>query len=156
MDKGLQPFRAFMHKSAAALRKPQRLQYKVTALAIALGTLPVLLTGSVAYLFASRSIDQQIIQEKLQRTEIIGEKLDQFLVSRLREVESLAVNPILTEKALRDNSSADQQQLLLAGFANTLQYFDSIILFDLDGNPIVQSTTGKPFVGNYDDRQYFQ
>ena len=156
MDNGLQSSQLFKRQSAATPRKPQSLRYKVTALAIALGTLPVLLTGSVAYLFASRSIYQQIIQEKHQRTEIIGEKLDQFLMSRLREVESLAVNPILTDKTLRDRSSPDKQQLLLTEFANAIQYFDSIILFDVDGNPISQSTTGKPFVGNYGNRQYFQ
>ncbi|ESA38809.1 hypothetical protein N836_30240 [Leptolyngbya sp. Heron Island J] len=156
MDNGLLSSQWFRRKAAATPRKPQSLRYKVTALAIALGTLPVLLTGSVAYLFASRSIYQQIIQEKHQRSEIIGETLDQFLVSRLREVESLAVNPILTDKILRDRSSSDKQQLLLTEFANAIQYFDSVILFDVNGNPVSQSTTGKPFVGNYGDRQYFQ
>ena len=134
----------------------QRLQHKVTALAIALGTLPVLLIGSTAYFFASRSIGRQIVQEQVQRTDIIGEKLDNFLVTRLREVESLAINPLLSEQTLRDNLSPSQQQLLLTGFASTLKYFDSVILFDPEGNPIAQSTTGRPFIGNYSDRNYFQ
>ncbi|MEM9266716.1 MAG: hypothetical protein AAGA46_14445, partial [Cyanobacteria bacterium P01_F01_bin.13] len=70
----------FADKSNMMPLKQKRLQHKVTALAVTLGTLPVLLTGSAAYLFASRSIGQQIVQEQVQQTEIIGEKLDQFLV----------------------------------------------------------------------------
>ncbi|MBX2864466.1 MAG: response regulator [Leptolyngbyaceae cyanobacterium MAG.088] len=156
MDNGSQLSQNLADKSAKSPRKQQRLQHKVTALAIALGTLPVLLTGTAAYLFSRHSIGQQIIQEKLQGTEIIGEKLDQFLISRRREVEALASNPLLTDPLLRKNLSANQQQLLLTEFAAALSYFDSIILFDPEGNPIAQVTEGKPFTGNYGDRLYFQ
>ncbi|MEL6232003.1 MAG: ATP-binding protein [Cyanobacteria bacterium J06627_3] len=159
MDNGLKSFQSLgppVETSVVPPEKQQRLQHKVTALAIALGTLPVLLIGSTAYFFASRSIGRQIVQEQVQRTDIIGEKLDNFLVTRLREVESLAINPLLSEQTLRDNLSPSQQQLLLTGFASTLKYFDSVILFDPGGNPVAQSTTGKPFIGNYGDRSYFQ
>ena len=67
--------------------RQRRLQDKVTALAIALGTLPVLATGSTAYVFASRSIGNQIVKEQIQRAEIIGTKLDNFIVDRQREME---------------------------------------------------------------------
>ncbi|MEM8612567.1 MAG: response regulator [Cyanobacteria bacterium P01_H01_bin.105] len=156
MDIGSQSSQPSVDQSVPIPRKQQCLQHKVTALAIALGTLPVLLTGSTAYLYASRSISQQIIQDQVQRTEIIGEKLDQFLVSRLQEIESLAVNPMFTEQALRDRASSTQQQLILTEFSNALNYFDSLILFDPEGNPVAQATTGKPFNGNYGDRSYFQ
>ncbi|MDV3347102.1 response regulator [Leptothoe sp. LEGE 181152] len=156
MDNGSQSSQLWLGQPTAASGKRHKLQHKVTVFAIALSTLPVVLIGSAAYLFASRSITQQVIQEKRQRTEVMGDKLDQFLVSRLREVESLAVNPVLTQATLRNDSSPNQQQLLLTEFANSLDYFDSIILFDLDGNPVAQATTGKPFVGNYGDREYFQ
>ncbi|MEM9980378.1 MAG: cache domain-containing protein, partial [Cyanobacteria bacterium P01_D01_bin.2] len=136
--------------------RQRRLQNKVTALAIALGTLPVLATGSTAYLFASRSIGNQIAKEQIQRTEIIGKKLDDFLVDRQREVESLAANPMLIEKDLRDKLSTAQKHSLLVRFFNALQYFDDIILFDPEGNPIVQATYGERFRGNYGDRSYFQ
>ena len=153
MDNGLQPS---SDKLTDIPRKQQRLQHKVTILAIALGTLPVLLTGTAAYLFASRSIDQQILDEKQQHTAILGNKLDQFLVSRLREVESLATSPIFTEQALRNTVSPDQKQSVLTEFSAALKYFDSIILFDTAGNPLVQATDGELFTGNYGDLNYFQ
>ena len=136
--------------------RQRRLQDKVTALAIALGTLPVLATGSTAYVFASRSIGNQIVKEQIQRAEIIGTKLDNFLVDRQREMESLAANPMFIEKDLRDNLSMAQKHSLLVRFSTALQYFDDIILFDPEGNPIVQTTQGEPFLGNYGDRSYFQ
>lgn len=132
------------------------LQYKVTALAIALGTLPVVLTGSAAYLFASRSIGQQIVQEQVQQTEILGEKLNHFLVSRQREVEALAANPALTDPTLRESLSPTQQKMVMTEFADAIEYFDSVILFDPEGNPVAQATRGKPFGGNYGNRPYFQ
>ena len=139
--------------------KPQRglsLQSKATILAIILGTLPVILTGGTAYIFASRSIVQQIIREQTQRTEIAAEKFEVFLVDRLHEVESLAVNQVFTEQSLRDISSAEQQQDILERFTSTFKYYDSVILFDPEGTPIAQATMGKPFTGNYGDRAYFQ
>ncbi|MEM1255394.1 MAG: response regulator [Cyanobacteria bacterium P01_H01_bin.21] len=153
MDNGLQPS---SDKSTDIPRKQQRLQHKVTILAIALGTLPVLLTGTAAYLFASRSIDRQILDEKQQHTAILGDKLDQFLVSRLREVESLATNPLFTDQTLRSAVSPGQQQSVLTEFSVALKYFDSIILFDTAGNPLAQATDGELFTGNYVDRNYFQ
>ncbi len=150
------PSATMAEKSGVMLFKQWRLQHKVTALAVALGILPVLLTGTAAYLFASRSIGQQIVQEQIQRTEIISEKLDHFLVSRLREVESLAVNPVFTEKSLRDSLSPAQTKLILTEFSRTIRYFDSVILFDPVGNPVAQETKGKPFVGNYGNRRHFQ
>lgn len=150
MDKGPQ-----LSQLAVVLPpKRQSLQYRVTTLAIALGTLPVLLIGVAGYLFASRSIDRQILAEKQQRTEIIADKLDNFLSNRQREVEALATNPIFTEAALRDRPVLKQQAL--NEFAASLQYFDSLILFDPAGNPVAQATTGQPFIGNYLDRDYFQ
>ncbi|MEM9007244.1 MAG: histidine kinase dimerization/phospho-acceptor domain-containing protein, partial [Cyanobacteria bacterium P01_F01_bin.86] len=137
-------------------RQRLSLQYKATALAIMLGTLPVLLTGGIAYIFASRSMGQQIVREQIERTEIAAEKFDQFLVDRLREVESLAINQVFTEPVFREVSSTAQQQAILEGFVDTLGYYDSVILFDPEGNPIAQATLGKPFTGNYGDRAYFQ
>ena len=145
-----------VNKPAVTPQKRLSLQHKATAFAITLGTLPVLLTGSIAYIFASRSISQQIIREQVQRTEIIAERFDHFLVDRLREIELLAANQVFTEQTLRDVSSPAQQQAILEGFAATLKYYDSVILFDPYGNPIAQATLGKPFRGNYGDRDYFQ
>lgn len=154
MVKKLSALPSAMEKSPRLIRSG--LQYKATALAIALGTLPILLTGSVAYLFASRSIGQQIVQKQIQQTEILGEKLNHFLVSRQREVETLATNPALTDQTLRESLSPTQQKAVMTKFADAIKYFDSVILFDPEGNPVAQSAKGKPFVGNYGNRTYFQ
>ena len=168
MDSGLQSTKTPVKASVKAYAKAsvdksgllpltkKTLQYKVTALAIAIGTLPVILTGSAAYLFASRSIGQQIVQEQIQQTEILGEKLEHFLVSRRREVEALATNPTLTEQSLREDLSSPQKKRFLTGFTDAIEFFDSVILFDPEGNPVAQAAKGKPFVGNYGNRPYFQ
>ena len=52
-----------------------------------------------------------------------------------------------------DVSSADQSKVL-TNFARTYQVYDSIAVFDLQGNVIVQSQ-GKP-LENHRDRDYFK
>ncbi|NEQ53388.1 MAG: response regulator [Leptolyngbya sp. SIO3F4] len=156
IDRYIQPTPASVNRYNVLPLVQKGLQYKATALAIAIGMLPVLLTGSMAYWFASRSIGQQIVQEQIQQTEILGEKLDHFLVSRQREVEALAANPALTDSSLRESLSSTQQKLILTEFADAIKFFDSVVLFDPEGNPVAQAVKGKPFVGNYGNRPYFQ
>ncbi|MEL6605391.1 MAG: ATP-binding protein [Cyanobacteria bacterium J06614_10] len=130
------------------------LHIKATALAILLSTLPVIFIGGLAYFFASQAIVRQITVDQTLRTKLAGGQIDGFLVSRLRELKSLAKGQTLTDASLRDS---DLPQQKLDTFFRTLQYFDSIILFDTEGNPIHQAKTSqKPFEGNYSDRAYFQ
>ncbi|MEL6354427.1 MAG: ATP-binding protein [Cyanobacteria bacterium J06627_28] len=149
---------------AQAITQPQKtvgqipfrnsLHIKATALAILLSTLPVIFIGGLAYFFASQAIVRQITVDQTLRTKLAGSQVDRFLVSRLRELKSLAKSQTLTDASLR-NSDLPQQKL--DTFFRTLQYFDSIILFDTEGNPIHQAQTSqKPFEGNYGDRAYFQ
>jgi len=122
--------------------------------AIALSTLPVFVIGSIAYTFASKAIVRQIKLDHQQRNELAGSQIDDFLVSRLRDLEVLALNPTLTQTEL--GATPAQQQAEIALFFQTLEYFDSIILFDVEGNAIAQVNKGNPFRGNYSDRDYFQ
>ncbi|MEL7141290.1 MAG: response regulator [Cyanobacteria bacterium J06573_11] len=132
----------------------QTLRYKATMLAIALGTLPVVITSSVAYTIASQTITKQIITEQTLRAQVASTGIDQFLVGRKRDIEALALNPLLADPSLQ--ATPEQQEKAIAAFFSTVQYFDSIIFFDVQGNPIAQAASGRKFTGNYSDRSYFQ
>ncbi|MEL6260057.1 MAG: response regulator [Cyanobacteria bacterium J06626_6] len=130
------------------------LHIRATVLAILLSAPPVIFIGGLAYFFASQAIVRQITVDQTLRTKLAGGQIDGFLVSRLRELKSLAKSPILIDTSLR---GSEQPQQKLDTFFRTLQYFDSIILFDTEGNPLYQAQTSqKPFEGNYGDRAYFQ
>ena len=135
-------------------KQKKSLKIRATMVAIALSTLPVFVIGSIAYTFASKAIVRQITLDHRQRNELAGTQIDNFLVSRLRDLEILALNPKLTQGDL--DTTAEQQQAEIQLFFETLEYFDSLILFDTEGNSITQVNEGNPFRGNYSDRDYFQ
>lgn len=141
-------------RNASKLSLRQTLRYKATMLAIALGTLPVVITSSVAYTIASQTITKQIVTEQTLRAQVASTGIDQFLVGRKRDIEALALNPLLADPSLQ--ATPQQQEDAITAFFSTVQYFDSIIFFDVQGNPIAQAASGRKFTGNYGDRGYFQ
>ena len=134
--------------------KGKKLRYKAAMLAIALSMLPVFVIGSVAYTFASKAIFQQVTRDQRLYSKLAGSQIDSFLVSRLRDLEVLALNPVLTQSG--SNTTKLQQQKEIDRFFETVEYFDSLVIFDLDGNPILQKNLGNPLRGNYSDYEYFQ
>ncbi|NEP57509.1 MAG: GAF domain-containing protein [Symploca sp. SIO2G7] len=139
-------------------QKPQRstwsLQTKAAALAIAIGTIPVLLTGFIAYQFANQSITREYSATKITRATSIEDKVLRFMRSRYGDIQILANLPILTEPTLREITPVEEKQLVLDDFVKFSQVYNSIAVFDLNGDVIVQSE--GDFLLNHSDRDYFQ
>jgi methyl-accepting chemotaxis protein PixJ len=131
-----------------------RLTQKATALAIALGTIPVLLTGITAYQFANQGFTQQVSQNKIQRAIGLEDKVKRFIRDRYANVKVLAELPILTTSNQRDTTPLAQKQAALDRYVEAYKSFDSVAVFDLKGNPILQSK-GDPQV-NLGDRDWFK
>ncbi len=131
-----------------------RLTQKVTAFAIALGTIPVLLTGITAYQFANQGFVEQVSKTKIQRAIGIEDKVKRFMRERYGDIQLLAQHPLLATANLRDTTPVSQKQALLDRYVDTYKIYDSIAVFDLKGNPIMQSK-GDPQV-NLADRDWFQ
>ncbi|QIR37052.1 GAF domain-containing protein [Tolypothrix sp. PCC 7910] len=127
---------------------------KATVLAIAIGTLPTLGIGAIAYSFANKSIYKQITQAQEAETVGLLDKVNRYILGRYGDVQLLSDLPFLTNPQLRDSISAQQKQALLDQIVKTYKAYDSIAFFDLQGNVIVQSS-GEP-LENHKDRQYFQ
>jgi len=134
--------------------KKLNLRTKATALAIALGTLPVLAIGTAAYLSANDILVQQITNTK--QSDVIGltDKVNRFMFERYGDVQVLARLPILANYKVRMVVPIDERSVVLTKFAQTYGVYDSIAAFDLEGNLVVQSA-GQP-LGNHRDRVYFQ
>ena len=130
------------------------LQTKAAALAIAIGTIPVLLTGFIAYQFANQSITREYSATKITRATGIEDKVLRFMRGRYGDIQILADLPILTEPTLREITPAKEKQIVLDDFVKFSQVYDSIAVFDLNGDVIVQSE--GDFLLNHSDRDYFQ
>lgn len=130
------------------------LTQKVTALAIALGTVPVLLTGITAYNAANQKFSEQITQTKVDRASSLENKVKGFMRERYGDIEVLASQPSFSNSKASEALPLAEKQAILNRFVETSLTYDSIAILDLKGNPIVQST-GNP-LPNLSDRDYFQ
>lgn len=130
------------------------LSTKATVLAIAIGTLPTLVIGAIAYSFANKSINQQITQAQEAETIGLSDKVNRYILGRYADIQVLSNLPFLTNPQVRQITGTQEKQAVLDRMINAYKAYDSIAVFDLEGNVIVQST-GEP-LENHKDRQYFQ
>ena len=133
------------------------LRVKATAMAIALGTLPVLGIGVTAYHVADREIVKQIKQEKQDRAIEIADKVNRFIFARYGDIQIMANLPIFTNSTLQKVVTLQEKQAVLKRFRDTYGIYDSIALFDLNANVLAQSQ-GEIFIpnGKVRNRDYFQ
>ena len=130
------------------------LTQKATALAIALGTLPVLLTGITAYNAANQEFSQQISNAKISSAIGIQDKVKRFIRERYGDIQVLATLPFLTNPQQRETISLAEKQAALNRYVDAYRIYDSIAVFDLNGNVVFQSR-GEA-IPNQTDRDYFQ
>jgi methyl-accepting chemotaxis protein PixJ len=131
------------------------IRLKATLLAVAIGTLPVIGIGSVAYYFANRSLSQQINATQTTRATEISDKMNRFMNERYNNTLSFAKLPILVDTKLRTASTKEAKQAALDQLAEVYEVFDSIAVYDLAGNLIANSTNGLP-TPNIASTDYFQ
>lgn len=153
----------FIPKSSwkAALKKGQfqwsalNLRTKATILAIAMGTLPVLGIGSVAYWVANRSITEETSNNQKDFSVALADKVSGFMFERYGDIQVISQQPIFTTAKVRNAVSLAEKQAQLDKYAAAYGFYDNILFADLDGNPVV-TTTKSPVRDNIADTDYFK
>ncbi len=130
------------------------LRVKTTLAAIAIGTLPVMLIGSVAYLAADTQFQHQVYQNEQTNADDMKDKIFLFLKERAGDVDILSNLPTLVNSKVRETLNRAEKEEVLNQFARTYNIYDSIAVFDLKGNVIAQSQS--EVLPNHFDRDYFQ
>jgi methyl-accepting chemotaxis protein PixJ len=131
------------------------LRVKATALAIALGTIPTLAVGGITYSLANKIVTQEIITDHQNKAGEAIDKVTRFMFERYGDVQILANLPIFSDAKLSAAVSLQEKQKLLTQFAETYQVYDSIAIYGLDGNLIMNAGQEKAPANNA-DREYFQ
>jgi methyl-accepting chemotaxis protein len=127
---------------------------KAITIAVILSSLPVAGIGLLAYILANNSLQTAVTaQQEYVATSFEG-NLRRFLILRRKDIQSLSVSSVLTNPKLRTSTSAAEIETYLDRFADTYKFYDSIMVFDLQGNPLYVSK-GSPRT-NHSDRPYFQ
>ncbi|MGJ5632607.1 methyl-accepting chemotaxis protein [Nostoc sp. CALU 1950] len=127
---------------------------KATILAIAIGTIPVLGIGAIAFGFANKSITKQITQSQQAEATGLSDKVNRFMLGRYGDIQVISNLLFLTSPQASVSITTQQKQAVLDSVVEAYKAYDSIAVFDRQGNLIVQST-GEP-LENQKDRTFFQ
>ncbi|MBD2726089.1 methyl-accepting chemotaxis protein [Nostoc sp. FACHB-892] len=127
---------------------------KATILAIAIGTIPVLGIGAIAFSFANKSITKQITQSQQAEASGLSDKVNRFMLERYGDIQVISSLPFLTSPQASVNTTNQQKKAVLNRVVEAYKAYDSVAVFNRQGNLIVQST-GEP-LNNQKDRTYFQ
>jgi twitching motility protein PilJ len=131
------------------------LRSKSTILAIMIGSFPVLLVGIAGYLVADNTVTTKVRTSHTQASSSTADKISRFMFERYGDAQVLANLPIFTDPKVRKIYSTAERSDILTKYAENYGVYDSIAVFDLQGNTLVQMRDGKP-ISNYSDRPYFQ
>lgn len=127
---------------------------KAILLAIAVGIAPIVTVGALNYAQVRNTSQKQTIETQKARAVGIADKLNRFMFERNGDVSVLSGLPVFADSKVGAITSTASKSQLLDRFVTSYQIYDSIAVFDLKGNPIVQSK--GPKLGNHADREYFQ
>ncbi|MGC1394716.1 MAG: methyl-accepting chemotaxis protein [Coleofasciculaceae cyanobacterium] len=115
------------------------LRTKATIIAIAIGTLPVLAIASSAYFVVNQRIEEQVLQYETSDGFDLEDKLNLFVSQRYDDVQAMAKLDAFSNPKVRDILTREEKNEILNSYLKTYQFYDSIIVYDLQGNALAQS-----------------
>jgi Methyl-accepting chemotaxis protein (MCP) signalling domain len=134
--------------------KKWSLRIKAIVFAIALSTIPVMLTGTMTYVFASEHLTNYVIKYQESRAIATANHVQNLILERYHDVQNMAYLSILNDPRVSQTTSTSQKQAVLDKYITAAAGYDSIAVADLQGNTILQSSGEKVIdIGN---REYFQ
>ncbi len=130
------------------------LRIKALASAIALTTIPILVLGGIAYYLTNKNITQNITQQQQTRAVSLSNQLERFVLGRYQDIQTLAQLSIFNNSQVGRVTPDSQKQAILDQYIKNGQGYDSIVLLDLNGNVVAQSS--GQVITNYSKIDYFQ
>lgn len=116
------------------------LRTKATIIAIAIGTLPILAIASSAYFVVNQKTEEQVLQYETSDGFDLEGKLNLFVSQRYEDVQAMAKLDAFSNSKVRDILTREEKNEILNSYLKTYQFYDSIIVYDLQGNALAQST----------------
>ncbi|WP_009543733.1 methyl-accepting chemotaxis protein [Crocosphaera subtropica] len=130
------------------------LRSKSIIAATVIGITPVVAVGSLAYGISNKIIYHQTKATEISRAVGLSDEVSRFISDRYLDIQTLATLDTFTKAELRNEVSPQEKQKVLDRYINIYQLYDSIAVFDLQGDVIGQSG-GTP-LKNHGDRSYFK
>jgi methyl-accepting chemotaxis protein len=127
---------------------------KATILAVLIGTIPLVIVGAGSIYLTQESFEQQLIESEQLLADDLQDKVNLFMKERFGDIQVLANLDIFTNPAIRDILTPTEKAQILTEYQERYGVYDSIGLFDINGNAIAQ--TGDQPLGNHLGRSYIQ
>lgn len=133
------------------------LRVKGILLAVAMSTLPVFIVGTTAFL-----IVREVSRAELEKREVllaseVQNHLNQYMWERFGDIKVISNLDIFTNSRRRETVTAREKSKALEQFLRAYPVYDSIAVFDLEGEPIgVAQEKGLSSLGNHSDRSYIK
>jgi methyl-accepting chemotaxis protein PixJ len=131
------------------------IRFKATLLALAIGIVPVIVIGGVAYYFANQSITQKVASEQQFKTIELADKLNLFMFERFGDIQVLANLPFLNDPKVQAVTTLQDRKTTLDKYAETYAVYDNIVVADLNGNVIIEAGKEKT-LSNIGFQDYFK
>jgi len=106
------------------------LRTKATILALAIGTIPVVLVGTTAYFTASKGLEEQIVQSEKTNAEDLEDKLNLFIQERYSDVLALSKLDALTNPKVRDALTTEEKNAILKDLLESSKTYDSSAVYN--------------------------
>jgi methyl-accepting chemotaxis protein PixJ len=141
-------------KSTITWWQKKSIRGKAIIIAIAIGTLPTATLGLIAYSAANHSITKEITTVRKTLATDVQNKLNLFMSDRFKDIQMMSDLDLFTNPQLRNTVSTQEKVAALEKIQKIYGIYDSIAVFDLQGEVIAQ--TGEKPLGNHLDRDYIQ
>ena len=128
--------------------KMTRLDHKLAVVFVLIGLLPLLITGSLAFNYASRSLRQEVIGNLQVVTDSKAQRIENYLVSRIVDVTANSRRPSLLthldslsntfhqDRNSPDYAAAIRDARISFGPYAEVNNYDNVLLVDTDGDII--------------------
>jgi twitching motility protein PilJ len=118
------PWKRFSNQAFTSLRT------KATVLALAIGTIPVALVGTTAYLTASTGIKAEIIQNEQHNTGSLQQKLNLFVKQRYEDIVTLSKLDAFTNYQVRNSLTSEEKNAILKDWIDSGKIYNSIVVYN--------------------------
>ena len=119
------------------------LRTKTTILALAIGTIPVALVGTTAYLTASKGIEEQIVQSETTNAEDLEDKLNLFVKERFSDIVTLSQLDAFTNSKVRDVLTSEEKNAILKDLMESSKVYNSIVVYNPKSDELIATGGGK-------------
>ncbi len=130
------------------------LRTKTTVISVAAITIPLLALGGFTYYYVGQNIETTTRQTQSTLATDMSYRVAYFMRDRYSEIQTLAQLSFLNNPKVQAITTPQERQAILTEYLKSNTIYNSIGVFDLNGDVIAQSEGTS--LGNHKDRVYFQ